>query len=164
MFGPEFAMLRTPRPVWDRFGRNSSLKGFPQKDSPPGIGEGGWDRSTGEERKVETSHLFITASNSADGHINILRNIKLFCYENCLVLNFSTACCLSLIRFAVEDKICFCRWSLHICSNNRPFSQIILTFHSRISRGVINNNNDGCSPFWCAGFRALVLCLLLHWL
>lgn len=35
MFGPEFAMLRTPRPVWDRLGRNSSLKGFPQKDSPP---------------------------------------------------------------------------------------------------------------------------------
>lgn len=35
VFGPEFAMLRIPRPVWDKLGRNSSLKGFPQKDSPP---------------------------------------------------------------------------------------------------------------------------------
>lgn len=56
---------------------------------------------------METSHLFITAGNSADGHINILRNINLFCYKICLVLNFSSAYCLSLMRFAVEDKICF---------------------------------------------------------
>ncbi len=44
VFGPEFAMLRTPRPVWDKFGRNSSLKGFPQNDSPPGDEENEWDR------------------------------------------------------------------------------------------------------------------------
>ena len=29
-------MLRMPRPVCERLGRNSSLKGFPQYDSPPG--------------------------------------------------------------------------------------------------------------------------------
>lgn len=36
MLGPELAMLRMPRPVCERLGRNSSLKGFPQYDSPPG--------------------------------------------------------------------------------------------------------------------------------
>lgn len=30
VLGPEFAILRTPRPVWDKLGLNSSLKGFPQ--------------------------------------------------------------------------------------------------------------------------------------
>lgn len=30
VLGPELAMLRTPRPVCERLGRNSSLKGFPQ--------------------------------------------------------------------------------------------------------------------------------------
>lgn len=37
VFGPEFAILRIPLPEWDRLGRNSSLNGFPQKDSPPAI-------------------------------------------------------------------------------------------------------------------------------
>lgn len=35
VLGPELAMLRIPRPAWDRLGRNSSLKGLPQDDSPP---------------------------------------------------------------------------------------------------------------------------------
>lgn len=36
VLGPELAMLRIPRPVCDRLGRNSSRKGLPQDDSPPG--------------------------------------------------------------------------------------------------------------------------------
>lgn len=39
VFGPELAMLSTPRPVWERLGLNSSLNGFPQNDSPPGAEE-----------------------------------------------------------------------------------------------------------------------------
>lgn len=50
VFGPEFAMLRIPRPVWDRLGRNSSLKGFPQKDSPPEDGERTTDRRKTTEK------------------------------------------------------------------------------------------------------------------
>ena len=48
VLGPELAMLSTPLPVCDRFGRNSSLKGFPQKDSPP---------TTQKERKKETRKI-----------------------------------------------------------------------------------------------------------
>ena len=54
--GPELAMLRMPRPAWDRLGRNSSLKGFPQKDSPPENKERGWGR---KERDKETRRGFI---------------------------------------------------------------------------------------------------------
>ena len=35
VLGPEFAMLRIPRPVCERCCWISSLKGVPQKDSPP---------------------------------------------------------------------------------------------------------------------------------
>ena len=35
VFGPEFAILSTPRPVCVRFGLNSSLKASPQTDLPP---------------------------------------------------------------------------------------------------------------------------------
>lgn len=35
VFFPEFAMERTPRPVWDKFGRISSLNLSPQIDWPP---------------------------------------------------------------------------------------------------------------------------------
>lgn len=56
VFGPEFAMLRIPRPVWDRLGRNSSLKGFPQKDSPPEDGE----RMTERRKTTETVKSLIT--------------------------------------------------------------------------------------------------------
>lgn len=42
LLGPELAMLRTPRPVCERLGRNSSLKGFPQYDSPPREVKGWW--------------------------------------------------------------------------------------------------------------------------
>lgn len=52
VFGPEFAMLRTPRPVWDRFGRNSSLKGFPQRDSPPENGGRKRHKETKTERET----------------------------------------------------------------------------------------------------------------
>lgn len=55
VFGPEFAMLRIPRPVWDRLGRNSSLKGFPQKDSPPGDEESVWGRKEGMDDTEETA-------------------------------------------------------------------------------------------------------------
>lgn len=60
VFGPEFAMLRTPRPVWDRLGRNSSLKGFPQKDSPPGSGGSGWGR---KKRHKEREHNLCSTLN-----------------------------------------------------------------------------------------------------
>lgn len=56
VFGPEFAMLRIPRPVWDRLGRNSSLKGFPQKDSPPEDGE----RMTERRKTTEIVKSLIT--------------------------------------------------------------------------------------------------------
>ena len=35
VFGPELAMLSTPRPLCVRFGLNSSLKASPQTDLPP---------------------------------------------------------------------------------------------------------------------------------
>lgn len=123
---------------------------IPERLSPEGLPS--WEWRNWKERKKDTKKegesdrdrerhrgrrgngnifLIITAGKTADGHIDILRNINLICHaptkavipKMCLVLNVSRAYWLILIQFAVEEKKCFCRWSLNICSDYWPFSQ-----------------------------------------
>lgn len=63
MFGPEFAILRTPLPEWDKLGRNSSLKGFPQKDSPPAFKNIGEAKATIKTSQVAGNQTHTRAIN-----------------------------------------------------------------------------------------------------
>lgn len=58
-------MLSTPRPVCERLGRNSSLKGFPQHDSPPGRGEAG---AAGQPRPRQPRNLATPGPPPLDAH------------------------------------------------------------------------------------------------
>ena len=127
VFGPEFAMLRTPRPVWERLGRNSSLKGFPQKDSPPGNGEREWGRkeNTMGERQTKTQGK--------------TRKWK-HCIQLLLQVRLQTG-----ITTSPETSHAFVMILIHLRSVDEVCTKDIMMFHSRKSTGVINN---GCSPFW----------------
>ena len=58
-------MLSTPRPVCERLGRNSSLKGFPQHDSPPGREEAG---AAGRPRPGQPRNLTTPGPPHPDAH------------------------------------------------------------------------------------------------
>lgn len=147
MFGPEFAMLRTPRPVWDRLGRNSSLKGFPQNDSPPGS----WKK---KEEKIQRERQRRGESESMRKRVSILNKFILCGYHWILLIDISTPT-KTVSSFKFQEHLCwevtvpvelnqvvtqwewcsngvffpgsadimgFCRWSSNICSDYRTFS------------------------------------------
>lgn len=139
VFGPEFAMLRIPRPVWDRLGRNSSLKGFPQKDSPPEDGE----RMT--ERRKTTENI-----TSRWKTTETVKSLITYLFQSPnwrAVLTLSCALATWLKMFLQVKLQYLLRLNLLHCR------------HWVMLAGTV----DGCCTSCCPAFKVLELSILAHW-